>query len=190
MSHIFIHEQLRPTTTSAEVLYNQPDATTETRINNLFINNPTTVEGAQYDVYLDDDGTTADDTTLIASGILPAGPVYANIQIPQVMTAGIVGRISVKVGTANTFNFTLSGEEFGNITVPDDITRFSLQKISISRDSTAVLDAGKKSTIDTNDVILTFKVADWLIGSVGSYKTDGATGVILQGDAGGRRGTG
>lgn len=99
--------QSRPSGTTAVVAY-QPSTYAE--ISNIIIAN-TTGSAVDYSLYLDQDGTTYDETTTLAFGIsLPANSTTIwdlERSIPIFST----GAFAVQTSSANALNFSIYGHE-------------------------------------------------------------------------------
>ena len=87
---------------------------------NISIINPkdSTIAGGGFEIWLDSTDTVdgTDDSLLIASDTLPAGPSRIDIEIPQILEIGDgIGEIAVQNDTnagANSYTYLLNGEEF------------------------------------------------------------------------------
>lgn len=98
--------QLRPADTNAASLYS-PGAGEEVTINSLVVSN-TSGSAATFRIFLDDNGSTYDETTSLAWDIsLPADSIYKH---PGVITMNdSTGNLAVRSGTANALTFTAHG---------------------------------------------------------------------------------
>lgn len=100
--------QLRPANTTAASLYS-PAASTETRLTQLVITN-TSGAAATYRLFIDDDGTTYDETTSIAWDVAIAADTFVIIDLGQYMNDS-TGNFAVRTSVADALTFTLSGLE-------------------------------------------------------------------------------
>ena len=100
--------QLRPANTTAASLYS-PSANTTGIAKNLVVCN-TTSATAKFRVFIDDDGTTYDQTTALFydTPILSNTTVLVDMFNPMNNPSG---NIAVRTDTANALTFTLSGAE-------------------------------------------------------------------------------
>ncbi len=100
--------QLRPANTTAASLYS-PAANTTGIAKNLVVCN-TTAATVKFRVFLDDDGTTYDQTTALFydAMILANTTVQVDMFNPMNNSAG---NIAVRTDTASALTFTLSGAE-------------------------------------------------------------------------------
>jgi len=81
----------------------------ELRVKLISISNHETT-ASTYNVWLDDDGTTYDDTTVMAEGI----PIPPNDTLSWYVDWGMTvvgGNLAVKAGDASRLTFTVFGEE-------------------------------------------------------------------------------
>lgn len=102
--------QLRPSSTSAEVLFN-PTENRPYTIHSIIITN-TTGASVSASLYHDEDGTTYDATT----SILEAAPLIANQTLHyegKLYGYKAAGNIAVKTSIANALTFTVYGEIAG-----------------------------------------------------------------------------
>ena len=101
--------QLRPADTNAASLYSPPDNTT-TEFTKLVICNQT-VSTATFRVFLDDDGTTYDQTT----ALFYDQSISANLTWIQDLEGwgmnDTAGNLAVRTGTNDALTFTLFGKE-------------------------------------------------------------------------------
>lgn len=103
--------QSRPNLTTAASLYS-PAASVEAAFRILICN--TTAASAKYSIYLDDDGTTYDETTALAF----SQDIGANetISFPpsndKIVMNNSSGNLAVQTDTADALTFTILGEEF------------------------------------------------------------------------------
>lgn len=101
--------QLRPVNTTPASLYS-PAANTETIIHNVVICNTGAV-AAVWRLFVDDDGTTYDETTaLVWAGALGAGET--DIFEVKINMNNSDGNLAVRTDTNNAFTFTANGEIF------------------------------------------------------------------------------
>ncbi len=100
--------QLRPANTTAASLYS-PAASTTAILRTLHVSN-TTASSAKYRLFVDDDGTTYDETTAIAFDItLPANTTDTHEF--HVAMNNSTGNFAVRTDTANALTFSLHGVE-------------------------------------------------------------------------------
>ena len=102
--------QLRPSSTSAEVLFNPTDNKPYT-IYNIIVTN-TTSSAVSASIYHDEDGTTYDATTAILESV----PLIANQTLHyegKIYGYKGAGNIAVKSSIANAITFTAYGEITG-----------------------------------------------------------------------------
>jgi len=102
--------QLRPSSTSAEVLFN-PTENRPYTIYNIIITN-TTGSTVSASIYHDEDGSTYDATTAILESV----PMIANQTLHyegKLYGYKAAGNIAVKTSTANALTFTAYGEITG-----------------------------------------------------------------------------
>ena len=98
--------QLRPANTTAASLYS-PGANEEVTINNLVAANLGT-SSVKIRLFLDDNGTTYDETTAIGWDIeIPPGRIYKHPGVISMNDA--TGNLAVRTDTANDVNFTATG---------------------------------------------------------------------------------
>lgn len=100
--------QLRPANTTAASLYS-PGANVTGIAKNLIVCNLTAIE-ATFRVFVDDDGTTFDETTALFFDV----PLLGNTTVLIDMYAAMnnpAGNLAVQTGTASALNFTLFGAE-------------------------------------------------------------------------------
>lgn len=101
--------QLRPADTNAASIYS-PAAGTIGIISTIIVCN-TTGSTAAYSIFLDDDGTTYDESTALYFGVNLAANTSDKIQtyIPMDDSSG---NIAVKTGTSSALTFSVFGTEF------------------------------------------------------------------------------
>lgn len=102
--------QLRPSSTSAEVLFS-PSENRPYMIHNVVITN-TTGSTVSASLYHDEDGTTYDATTAILESV----PLIANQTLHyegKISSYKSSGNLAVKTSTANALTFTAYGEITG-----------------------------------------------------------------------------
>lgn len=100
--------QLRPANTTAASLYS-PDANLTGIAKNLVVSNTTAIE-TTFRVFVDDDGTTYDETTALFFDV----PLKGNTTVLIDMYAAMndpTGNFAVRTGTASALTFTLFGAE-------------------------------------------------------------------------------
>jgi len=101
--------QLRPANTTAASLYS-PAASTETIIHNVIICNQT-ASAATYRLFVDDDGTTYDESTALVFDASVAANSTEIFEIKICMNVS-TGNLAVRTGTASALTFTANGVEF------------------------------------------------------------------------------
>ena len=101
--------QLRPANSTAASLYS-PGTSTEAVIQSLIVCNQTS-SAATYRIFVDDDGTTYDETTALFYDISLAANSTDTIEIKIAMNNSS-GNLAVRTGTNNAITFTAFGEEF------------------------------------------------------------------------------
>lgn len=100
--------QLRPANTTAASIYS-PGASTTAIIKTITISN-TTSSNAKYRIFVDDNGTTFDQTTATHYDIIIPGNTTDLIDTYWVMDDS-TGNIGVRTDTANAITFTVFGAE-------------------------------------------------------------------------------
>ena len=100
--------QLRPANTTAASLYSPPASTTAL-LTVLSIAN-TTADEAKFRLFIDDDGTTYDETTAIAWDVRILAETFRHIKLGHSMNDSS-GNFAVRTDTNSALTFTLSGEE-------------------------------------------------------------------------------
>ena len=100
--------QLRPVNTTAATLYS-PAASTEAVIRTLVVCN-TSGSAAKYRIFLDDDGTTYDETTALFWDIALPADTTDTIEIRITMNDSI-GNLAVRTDTNSAITFTAMGDE-------------------------------------------------------------------------------
>lgn len=101
--------QLRPANTTAVSIYS-PGASTEAIIHNIVICN-TSGALAKYRLFVDDDGTTYDETTALAWDISVPADTTDIFEVKITMNDA-TGNLAVRTDTNDAFTFTVIGEEF------------------------------------------------------------------------------
>ena len=101
--------QLRPANTTAATLYS-PGASIETIIANVVIWN-TSGAAAKYRLFIDDNGTTYDETTALAWDIVIPADTTDIFEVKITMNDS-TGNLAVRTDTNNALTFTANGEEF------------------------------------------------------------------------------
>lgn len=101
--------QLRPANTTAASLYS-PGASTEAVIQTIIVCN-TSGAAATYRIFVDDDGTTYDQTTALYYDIPLAADATDNIEVKIAMN-DTNGNLAVRTSVNNAITFTAFGEEF------------------------------------------------------------------------------
>lgn len=100
--------QLRPADTTAATLYS-PGASTTGIVSSVVITNVGTVS-ADYRIFVDDDGTTYDETTALVWDVsLPANT--SDVWTEKITMNDATGNLAVRTNTANVINFTAFGIE-------------------------------------------------------------------------------
>ena len=100
--------QVRPSDTTPIELYSPTDRD-RCAIHNIIICN-TTSSVATYRIFVDEDGTTVDETTAIAYDIPIDGNTTDLWEVPLYMNDP-AGRLSVATGTGSALTFTANGED-------------------------------------------------------------------------------
>ena len=100
--------QVRPSDTTPVELYS-PSVRDRCVVHNIIICN-TTGSTATYRLFVDEDGTTVDQTTAIAYDITLAGNTTDTWEIKIYMNDP-AGRLSAATGTGNALTFTANGED-------------------------------------------------------------------------------
>ena len=100
--------QLRPANTTATTLYSPADNTT-TIITNIWVCN-TTANTPTYRLFVDDNGTTYDETTAIAFDVALAANESKQISCYIAMNNSS-GNLAVRTSAANEINFSAFGME-------------------------------------------------------------------------------
>ncbi len=101
--------QLRPANTTAASLYS-PGASTEAVIQSIIVSN-TSGSAATYRIFVDDDGTTYDQTTALYYDIPLPADSSDSIEIHVAMNNSS-GNLAVRTNTNSAITFTAFGEEF------------------------------------------------------------------------------
>ena len=101
--------QLRPANTNAASLYSPPD-NRAVKLTKLIICN-TTGSAATFRVFLDDDGTTYDQTTALMYDPQIGGNLTWEQDLEGWGMVVTAGNLAVRTGTANALTFTLFGKE-------------------------------------------------------------------------------
>lgn len=99
--------QIKPGGTTAVTIYTVPE-NTETEVKEISIVNLTN-QDKDFAIYIDDNGSTYDDNTIVASNVI-------NKQIGEPRTFSITmdkegGSIGVQSSSSNDINFTITGIE-------------------------------------------------------------------------------
>ena len=100
--------QVRPSDTTPTALYS-PANRDRCTIHNIIICN-TTSSSTTYRIFVDEDGTTVDQTTAIAYDIPILGNTTDTWEIELYMNDP-AGRLSVATGTGSALTFTANGED-------------------------------------------------------------------------------
>ena len=101
--------QLRPANTTAATIYS-PATDTQTIIKSIVVCNTTAIT-AYCRIFVDDDGTTYDETTAQAWDV-PVVPSVAPLTIEvNICMNDSTGNLAVRTDTANALTFTVSGME-------------------------------------------------------------------------------
>lgn len=100
--------QLRPANTTAASIYS-PAANTVTQIKTIIVCN-TTSSSASYRIFLDDDGTTYDESTALYWDISLPGNTTESIEVNLAMDDS-TGNLAVRTSSANALTFTAFGAE-------------------------------------------------------------------------------
>ena len=100
--------QLRPADMTAASLYS-PAASTEANIKTLFVCNQTGT-AATYRIFVDDDGTTYDETTALFFDISLAANSTETIDA-HILMNNSSGNLAVRTGTNDALTFTAFGYE-------------------------------------------------------------------------------
>ena len=100
--------QVRPTDTTPLELYSPTDRD-RCVIHNIIICN-TTSSTATYRIFVDEDGTTVDQTTAIAYDIPLTGNT-TDLWQQRIYMNDPAGRLSVATGTGSALTFTANGED-------------------------------------------------------------------------------
>lgn len=100
--------QIRPANTTATSLYSPPASTT-TIIKSIVITN-TTSSKTEFSLFIDDDGTTYDDDSVLYSTVEILGNSTVQIDTYWPMN-NASGNLAVKTETADAINFTAFGVE-------------------------------------------------------------------------------
>lgn len=100
--------QNRPANTTAVSLYS-PGASTETIIKTLIVCN-TSVSSAKFRIFVDDNGTTYDETTALYYDCPLAANSTLAIELNLLMNDQ-TGNLAVRTNTANALTFTAFGSE-------------------------------------------------------------------------------
>ena len=100
--------QSRPTDTTAVSIYS-PSTTDRCVVHNIIVCN-TTSSTATYRLFVDEDGTTYDQTTAIAYDVPLAGNSTTLWQVRLYMN-NPAGNLAVRTGTGSALTFTVNGED-------------------------------------------------------------------------------
>ena len=101
--------QLRPANTTAASLYS-PASSTEAVIQSIIVSN-TSGSAATYRIFVDDNGTTYDQTTALYYDISLPADTSDSIQVYITMNDS-TGNLAVRTSVNNAITFTAFGEEF------------------------------------------------------------------------------
>lgn len=101
--------QSRPSGTSAGSLYS-PSSGEETVVHNIIVCN-TSTSSAKYSIYIDDDGTTYDQSTALFYEVDLAAKASVAIEVKLCMNNSN-GNLAVQTDTASALTFTANGEVF------------------------------------------------------------------------------
>lgn len=101
--------QVNRTTVGAISAYTQP-ADTETQVTSISIVNNASSGSTVFKIYVDDDGSTFDNTSIILSKRLLAGDSF-QVDKAAIMGLSSIGQIGVEITTAGDMTFTLNGAE-------------------------------------------------------------------------------
>jgi len=100
--------QTRPGSTTATSIYSPP-ANTSSIIKTIFIAN-TTASSATFRIFVDDDGTTYDETTALFWDVSIDGNTTVEVDTFIAMNDSS-GNLAVRTGTASALTFTVFGGE-------------------------------------------------------------------------------
>lgn len=100
--------QSRPASTAVVSLYSPPASTTAI-VRSIFVCN-TTGSSAAYRIFVDDDGTTYDQTTALFYDVTIAAATTVVIDVFLAMHQD-AGNLAVRTDTLNALNFTCFGAE-------------------------------------------------------------------------------
>lgn len=103
--------QSRPSDTTAVSLYSPASGIVSAEITSLFVAN-TTGSAATYRIFIDDDGTTYDQSTALAYDVSLAANTFTEILSgSKVFMNNASGNLAVRAGTGNALTFTVFGIE-------------------------------------------------------------------------------
>lgn len=102
--------QLRPSDTTAASLYSPSSATTIGIIKTIIVCNTNSNNAADYRIFVDDDGTTYDETTALFWDISQSADSTTQIDTFWAMN-NTAGNLAVRTSTGNILTFTVFGAE-------------------------------------------------------------------------------
>ena len=97
--------------TSSAITAYSPGTGIRTRIYQIIVANVDQA-ATTFSIWIDDDGTTYDDTTAIADTVSCSSGVIVNFEFPSGLPMNIAaGNLAILSSTTNSHNFTIIGEE-------------------------------------------------------------------------------
>jgi len=102
--------QLRPANTTAASLYSPPTGIISTEVTTIFVTN-TTAGAIAYRVFIDEDGTTYDETTALYYDVSLGANTTEMINPNGLFMNNSSGNLAVRTATNDALNFTAYGIE-------------------------------------------------------------------------------